>query len=143
MPGAAAEEMRKEELHGASLVQAINTNKQDLPISHPSLPQAKSQHRLQQELGQGATFSWADTAPPVSTLRQHGGECEEHQGKVPGMRQIALGPNIFSDSKIMDSTAAWTTFHSPQLGWRNRRCLRGPTVLQLGLQGSINKQPHI
>lgn len=57
MPGAAAEEMRKEELHGASLVQAINTNKQDLPISHPSLPQAKSQHRLQQELGQGATFS--------------------------------------------------------------------------------------
>lgn len=40
MPGAAAEEMRKEELHGASLVQATDTNKQDLPISHPSLPQA-------------------------------------------------------------------------------------------------------
>lgn len=116
MPGAAAEEMRKEELHGASLVQATDTNKQDLPISHPSLPQAKSQHRLQQELGQGATFSWADTAPPVSALRQHGEECEEHQGKAPGMRQIALGPNIFSDSKIMDITAAWTTFHSSPAG---------------------------
>lgn len=83
MPEAAAGEMGKEELHGSSLVQAMDTNKQDLPISHPSLPQAKSQHRLQPELGQGATFSWADTAPAASTLRQHGEECEEHQGKAP------------------------------------------------------------
>lgn len=141
MPGAAAGEMGKKELHGASLVQATDTNKQDLPISHPSLPQAKSQHWLQ--LGQGATFSWADTAPPASALRQHGEECEEHQGKAPGRRQIALGPDIFSDSKIMDITAAWTTFHSPQLDWCTPRCLHRPSTFQQGLQGSINKQPHI
>lgn len=143
MPEAAAGAMGKEKLCGSSLIQAMDTNKHDLPISHPSLPQAKSQHPLWPELGQGATFSWADTAPPASALRQHGEECEEHQGKAPGMRQIALGPKIFSGSKVMDINVAWTTFHSPGLCWSTPRCLHRPSMFQQGLQGSFNKQPHI
>ena len=58
-----------EELHEASLVQAIDTNQQDLPVSHPDLLQAKSQHWLQLELDQGVVFSRADNAPPVLMLQ--------------------------------------------------------------------------
>lgn len=122
IPEAATGAMGKKELHGSCLVQAMDTNKQDLPISHPSLPQAKSQHPLWPDLGQGASFSWADTASPASALRQHGEQCEEHQGKALGRRQIALGPKI-SDSKVMDISVAWTTFHSPRVG------LEHPTLL--------------
>lgn len=57
MPGAPAGGMGKEELHGASLVQVINTNQQDLPISHPDVLQAKSQHWLQLE------WDWGDNFP--------------------------------------------------------------------------------
>lgn len=79
MPRAPVREMGMEELHGASLVQAIDTNQQDLPISHPDLLQAKSQHWLQLELGWGVVFSWADNALPVSTLQATWGR----MGKAP------------------------------------------------------------
>lgn len=69
MPRAPVGEMGKEELHAASSVQAIDTNQQDLPISHPDLLQAESQHWLQLELDRGVVFSWADNGSPVSTLQ--------------------------------------------------------------------------
>lgn len=54
-------EMGKEELHGSSLVQAMDTNKQDLPISHPSC------HR--QSHSRGCSQSWVKEPPfPGLTL---------------------------------------------------------------------------
>lgn len=111
MPAALVGETGKEELHGASLVHAINTDQQDLPFSYPNLLHAKSQHWLQLDLDQGFTFSWADNVPSISTQQATWERMWRAPRKSTRYKADCFRYQHFLyGSNIMDITAVWTSF---------------------------------
>lgn len=125
-PGAPVRKMGKVEPHGASWVQATDTNQQELPISHPDLLPAKIAALVAATAGSGSrlflVWQYSSHVNPASDVGKNGKSTEEKK------RQIALGTNIFSTAPTL-----WVLlqhghpFASTQSCWCTPRYPHGPT----------------
>lgn len=122
------------------MVQVIGTNQEHLPVSHPDLLQAKSQHWLQPD--QGVAFYWAYNSPPISTLQATWGKMQRVPRKSARLKADCFR-NIFSMAPTL-----WMLlqhgqpFTSTSSGRYTPRCLHGPICVSAGISKLQSREEH-